>query len=103
MTLSLFEWSFFNNTVFVGIIITAGSLELQNKGRHIGRNTPCCPPFLYAKIAATAKAVAATVEEIFEAIAAGGWVVLVIIAVIIIIMVIAVAILGYWDQGFIGS
>ena len=60
MTLSLFEWSFFNNTVFEGIIITAGSLELQNKGGHIGRNTPCCPPFLYAKIAAAAKAVAAT-------------------------------------------
>ena len=54
-------------------------------------------------IAAAARAVAATVEEIAEAIAAGGWIALVIIAVIIIIMVIAAAILGYWDQGFIGS
>ena len=95
MTFSLFEWSFFNNTVFEGIIITAGSLELQNKGRHIGRNTPCCPPFLYAKIAAAARAVAATVEEIAEAIAAGGWVALVVLAVIIIIFVIVMAVMGY--------
>ena len=101
MTLSLFEWSFFYNTVFVGIIITAGSLELQNKGRHMGRNSPCCPPFPYAKIAAAAKAVAATVEEIAEAIAAGGWVALGILAVIIFIFVIIMAVVGYWKSTFL--
>ena len=46
-------------------------------------------------IAATAKAVAATVEEIAEAIAAGGWVVQVILAEIIIMFVVIIAVVGY--------
>ena len=71
MTLLLFEWSFFNNTVFMGI-----------------------------KIAAAAKAVAATVEGIAEVIAAGGWVALVILAVIIIILVIIMAAFGHWEYTF---
>ena len=71
MTLSLFEWSFFNNTVFMGI-----------------------------KIAAAAKAVAATIEEIAGAIAAGGWVALVILAVIIIILLIIMATFGHWEYTF---
>ena len=40
-------------------------------------------------------AYAATVEEIAEAIAAGGWVALVVLAVIIIIFVIVMAVMGY--------
>ena len=48
-----------------------------------------------AKIAAAAKAVAATIEEIGGAIAAGGWVVLVTIAVVIIIGVIILGVIGY--------
>ena len=48
-------------------------------------------------IAAAAKAVAATIEEVVEAIAAGGWVVLVILAVIIVIFVIIMALFGYWE------
>ena len=72
MTLLLFEWSFFNNTVFMGI-----------------------------KIAAAAKAVAATVEGIAEVIAAGGWVVMVVLAVIIIILVIIFAVVGYWKSRFL--
>ena len=46
-------------------------------------------------IAAAARAVAATVEEIAEAIAAGDWVALVVLTVIIIIFVIVMAVMGY--------
>ena len=45
-------------------------------------------------IAAAAKAVAATIEEIAETIAAGGWVSLVVIAVITVILVIIIAVMG---------
>ena len=48
-------------------------------------------------VAAAAKAVAATVEEIAEAIAAGGWVALVILTMIIIIFVIITALVGYYN------
>ena len=73
MTFSLFEWSFQNNTIFMGI----------------------------TKIAAAAKAVAATVEEIGTAIAAGGWIALVIIAVLIIIFVIIMAVIGHLEPQII--
>ena len=61
-------------------------------GRSLGRTDHLSP------IAAAARAVAATVEEIAGAIAAGGWVVLVILAVIIIIFVIIMALVGYWED-----
>ena len=48
-------------------------------------------------VAAAAKAVAATVEKIGGAIAAGGWVVWVIIAVIIVIFVMIMAVIGHWE------
>jgi hypothetical protein len=56
---------------------------------------------LLPPIAATAKAVAATVEGIAEVIAAGGWVVMVVLAVIIIILVIIFAVVGYWKSRFL--
>ena len=98
MTFPLFEWSFFKDFTHVAsMIITSKYWKLRNKGRHTEGNSPCCLPFLYAKIAAAAKAVAATVEEIGGAIAAGGWVVLVIIAVIIVIFVMIMAVIGHWE------
>ena len=54
-------------------------------------------------IAAAAKAIAATVEEIGSVIAAGGWVALVIVAVIIIILVIILAMVGYLETTPIGG
>ena len=56
MTLLLFEWSFFNNTVFMGI-----------------------------KIAAAAKAVAAMVEEISSVIAISVWIALVILTILMFV------------------
>ena len=54
-------------------------------------------------IAAAAKAIAATVEEIGSVIAAGGWVALVIVAVIINILVIIMAVAGYLETMPIGN
>ena len=54
-------------------------------------------------VAAAAKAVAATLEKIGRAIAAGGWVVLVILAVIIVIFLIFMAVVGYLETMSFGG